>query len=77
MRTAVYYTVTMTLVAAITSIAVLWCHLNHIRVGQGRMLFHLWGTHGVHVFDIQVLVAELIIVVLLTATLIRGFAHPR
>lgn len=72
-----YYTAAMVLVAAIVMVAVLWCHLNHTRTVEGRVLFGLWGTHGVHVFDIWVLVVELVLLVLLSATLIRGFSRGR
>lgn len=67
-RSAVlFYIGSMTLVVAIVFLAVLWCHINHIRRGQGPYLIHLWGTHGVHLFDLAVLGVELVLVALLLA----------
>jgi uncharacterized membrane protein len=72
---ALYYAVTMGLVATIVAVAVMWCHFNHIRVGEGRLLFRLWGTHGVHVFDVWVLVIEFVLLTLLSAILLAGFSR--
>lgn len=72
-----YYAVSMLLVAAIAVVAVLWCHLSHLHLFQGPELFRLWSTHGVHVFDVIVLVIELVLATVLSATLIVGFTDRR
>jgi hypothetical protein len=77
MRTVSYYTTTMLLVGAIAAVAVVWCYLSHIRAPDGPMLFHLWGTHGVHTFDLVVLGIEAVLLVLLSITLLAGFSRRK
>lgn len=75
--TARWYSLTMLLVGAIAAVAVLWCHLSHIRRWQGPMLLSLTDRHGVHVLDLAVLAAELALLAILSATLVAGFSRPR
>jgi hypothetical protein len=79
MRTRVflYVSVSMLQVTTIVAIAMLWVHLSHLRRYDGPLLFELWSTHGVHVFDVGVLAIELMLATLLTGTLIAGFARGR
>jgi hypothetical protein len=77
MRTALYYTASMILVAAITSVAALWVHFSHIRFHQGRLITVLWGTHGVHTIDLVALGIELALVTTLSITLLAGFSRPQ
>lgn len=72
---APWYTITMLLVGAIAAVAVVWCHLNHIRRYQGPMLFALTDRHGVHVFDIVVLAAEIALLATLSVVLLAGFSR--
>jgi hypothetical protein len=64
----------MLLVGAIAAVAVLWCHLSHLRRYQGPMLFFLDDHHGVHAFDLAVLALEAILLLALTAVLLGGLA---
>lgn len=75
--TVLFYTTTMLLVTAIVAVAVLWTHLSHLHVVEGPVLFHLWSTHGVHLFDLVVLGIEALLVMLLTIALLAGFARRR
>lgn len=78
MRVAAYLTVSMLLVTAITGVGMLWVHLSHLRVDRdNRVLLKLWGTHGVHPFDLAVLAIELVLVLMLLATLVAGFSRRR
>lgn len=70
-----WYILTMLLVGAIAAVAVAWCHLNHIRRYQGPLLVSLSDRHGVHVFDIAVLVVEATLLLLLSAVLLAGFSR--
>jgi hypothetical protein len=73
-----YLIVSLGLVAAITGVAMLWVHLSHLHVDNDNdVLLKLWGTHGVHRFDIAVLAVELVLVTLLTGVLIAGFTRRR
>jgi hypothetical protein len=75
--TARWYTLTMLLVGAIAAVAVLWCHLSHLKRYQGPMLFSLTNHHGVHVFDLLVLAAEASLLLALTATLLGARPERR
>jgi len=64
------------LVTAITGVAMLWVQWSHERrFDTDRPLFALWGTHGVHLFDLVVLGVEVVLVALLSAVLLAGFAR--
>ena len=73
--TALWYTLAMLLVGAIAAVAVLWCHLSHLRRYQGPMLVSLTNRHGVHAFDLAVLALEAILLLALTAVLLGGLAR--
>jgi hypothetical protein len=77
MRTALFYTASMVLVAAITLVAALWVHFSHIRFHQGRLITVLWGTHGVHTIDLIALGIELALVTILSITLLAGFSRSQ
>jgi len=74
---ALYVGTCLLLVGMITFLAVLWCHLSHLRRDFGPMLVSLSTTHGVHVGDLIFLGLEFFLVTLLTAVLIAGFTHAR
>ncbi len=59
------------------TIAVIWCHLNHLRLNQGPVVFQFWPNHGIHVFDLIVAGVEILVVVTLSATLVWGFRSER
>ena len=72
-----YLVVSLALVAAIALVAMLWVQLSHERVDTDEVLFPLWGTHGVHRFDLAVLAIEVVLVILLTIVLLAGFTRRR
>lgn len=69
------YAVTMLLVGAIAAVAVPWCHLNHLRRYQGPLLFALTDRHGVHIFDLAMLAAEIPLLAIPSGVLIAGFSR--
>ncbi len=77
MHLVLYYVTTMLLVTGIVTVAVLWCHLSHIRLFQGSMLFSLWGTHGVHAMDVAALGIELALAALLLWSLVWTASYGR
>ena len=70
-------TLTMLLVAAIVTVAVLWTRFSHLHRYQGPMLVHLWSTHGVHLADLAVLATEILRLMALSITLHAGLTRPR
>ena len=71
------YILTMLLVGAIVTVAVLWTHFSHLKRYEGPILFHLWSTHGVHLADLVVLATEILLLVALSITLLAGLTRPR
>jgi len=72
-----HYLAAMTLVGAITAIALAWCYMDQRRILEGPLLIQLGPSHGVHLFDLAILAAELILVALLSVVLLVGFSRRR
>ena len=65
------------LVVAIAFVAALWAHINHTRTFEGRLWFAIWGSHGVHTFDLLALGTELTLFAVRAVTLFAGFSRAR
>lgn len=76
LRVVFHLALNLMLVAMIAGVAAVWCDLSHRSLYEGPMLFTLWSTHGVHVFDLLVFGVELILVALLVIamswSMVRG-----
>lgn len=76
-RIVFHLAINLILVGMIGFVAIAWADLSHRNVYEGPLLFTLWSTHGVHVFDVLVLGIELVLIALLVIAMTVSMMSSR